>query len=374
MPICIDTFLIKTASRCNLDCSYCYIYHLNDDGWKSQRKRMSPTVIDAVVEQLGLLSRTQTLPFSVVLHGGEPLLLGKELMTRLVRGLGRSLADGCGIHLQTNGVLLDDEFIDLFTEHDVGVSISFDGPVKTHDKWRQNRHGAGSHARVSRAISRLCDHPKGAKLFTGVLAVVDPTSPPREVYDALKATGAPGFDLLYRDGTRSRLPYGKESISSTEFGEWMCALLDIYVRDATPPRIRVLDDMMRIILGGQGRKEGVGLNDYGILVIETDGSITKNDTLKVAHRAADRFERTASVLDGGLSAFLASADVETYHSLQHPTSPICAACQDLAVCGGGMAAHRWSDDNGFGNPTVFCEDQKLLIASMRRLLAAEFAA
>ena len=374
MVIQVDTVLVKTASRCNLDCSYCYVYHLNDDGWKRQQKRMSPAVIDAIVEQLGLFSRTQASPFSVVLHGGEPLLLGKELMARIVRGLGQALADGCGIHVQTNGVLLDGGFIDLFAEYEVGVSISFDGPVATHDRWRQDRHGAGSHARVLRAIAQLRDHPKGGRLFTGVLAVVDPSSSPCDVYNALKATGAPGFDLLYRDGNRSQLPHGKEFFSSTEFGKWMCALLDIYVRDATPPRIRVLDDMMRIILGGRGRKEGVGLNDYEIVVIETDGSVTKNDTLKVAHHAADRFERTVSVLDGGLSAFLTSSDVETYYALQRPTSSLCAACADLTVCGGGMPAHRWSDENGFNNPTVFCEDQKLLIASMRRLLSTEFAA
>ena len=80
------------------------------------------------------------------------------------------------------------------------------------------------------------------------------------------------------------------------------------------------------------------------------------------------------MLDGNLPAFLASPDVEAYHHLQRPTSATCASCTDLTVCGGGMPAHRWSDDNGFDNPTVFCEDQKLLIAAMRRLLAAELAA
>lgn len=370
----IDTVLLKTSSRCNLDCSYCYIYHMNDDGWMAQRKRMSPAVIDAVIEQLGQLSREQRSPFSVVLHGGEPLLLGRESVTRLVRGLGRSLAVGCSIHIQTNGVLLDDGYIDLFAEHEVGVSISFDGLPETHDRWRKDRRGNGSHADASRAIARLRGHPKGADLFTGVLAVIDPTTSPREVYDALKATGAPGFDLLYRDGNHSRLPFGKASHASTEFGTWMCGLLDVYVRDPAPPRIRVLDDMMRLILGGCGRKEGVGLNEYGIVVIETDGSISKNDTLKVAHRAADRFGRTASVLGGGLRALLASDDFDAYQSSQRPTSPLCAACPDLTVCGGGMTAHRWSEDNGFDNPTVFCEDQRLLIAEMRRLLAAETAA
>src|SRR5271165_2651956 len=72
----IDTVLIKTASRCNLNCTYCYVYNLGDDGWRSQPRRMSPDVLSAVVDHVGELSHAQSRPLSVVLHGGEPLLLG----------------------------------------------------------------------------------------------------------------------------------------------------------------------------------------------------------------------------------------------------------------------------------------------------------
>ena len=29
----IDTILLKTASRCNIACTYCYVYQLGDQGW-----------------------------------------------------------------------------------------------------------------------------------------------------------------------------------------------------------------------------------------------------------------------------------------------------------------------------------------------------
>ena len=366
----IDTVLLKTASRCNLDCSYCYVYNMGDDGWRSQPKRMSVEVIDAIIDQLGVLAAAQSRALSVVMHGGEPLMLGLEALTRLVSGLNSSLPKGSGVHVQTNAVLLTERFIELFAAYDVGISISYDGPAAVHDQNRLDKRGRGSHKRVLAAIERLRAHPAGSRLFSGVLAVVDPTSDPQSVYDALKATGAPGFDLLYRDGNRSRLPPGKTSLSSTEFGEWMARLLAIYVRDSQPSRIRVLDDMMRLILGGEGRKEGVGLTDYGILVIDTDGSVTKNDTLKVAQSEADRFRQAWSILDRDLIAQLQDWEFEHYHALQRPTSPACIACSDLAVCGGGMPAHRWSDETGYDNPTVFCADQKLLIAHMRRCLTA----
>jgi uncharacterized protein len=362
----IDTVLLKIASRCNLNCTYCYVYNMGDDSWRAQPKRMPAEVVESVVDQLARLSRSQKRPLSVVMHGGEPLLLGLKRMSDLVTKLRERLRSDAGVHVQTNGVLLSDAFIDLFVSHDVGVSISFDGPV--HDFNRLDLSGRGSHDRVVAGISRLREHPAGERIFGGLLAVVDPSSDPSVVYDALKATGAPSFDFLYRDGNHTTLPFGKAGPASTEYGKWMIKLADRYLADPNPPRIRILDDLMRLILGGRGQKEGVGVTDYGIIVIDTDGTVTKNDTLKVAYAGGDRFAQVHNVTDLDLVAFLAEEDVSSYYALQEPTSSVCRRCPELGVCGGGMPAHRRSEENGYDNPTIFCADQQALIGHLRRRL------
>jgi uncharacterized protein len=105
------------------------------------------------------------------------------------------------------------------------------------------------------------------------------------------------------------------------------------------------------------------------VVIETDGQITKNDILKVAYAGADRFARTWSILRDNLVVALNDAEFASYHELQRPMAAECHACPDLHVCGGGMPAHRWQDGTGYDNPSVFCADQMLLMAHMRRWLA-----
>lgn len=329
---------------------------------------MSKLVVAAVIDQLGILSHSQQRPLSVVLHGGEPLLLGLPGTRHLVEGLSKALRPDAGLHVQTNGVLLSDDFIDLFAAHDVGISISLDGTAEVHDRNRLDRKGRGSHGRVVEAIARLLAHSAGTRLLSGLLAVVDPSSNPVEVYDALKATGAPALDFLYRDGNHSELPPGKASFESTEYGSWMIRLLDHYLADATPPRIRVLDDLMRLILGGWSRKEGVGPSEYGILVVDTDGTITGNDTLKVAYAGADRFKVQYSIVHTDLLSLIRAEELENYFHLHAPTSPVCRRCPELAVCGGGMPAHRWSRDHDYNNPTVFCRDQQVLISAMRTRL------
>ena len=365
----IDTVLLKLASRCNLDCSYCYVYRMGDDGWKAQPKRMADGTMEAIGRQLAALVRVQEQPFSVVFHGGEPLLVGPSRFARLCGDLRNVLPESCRFHLQTNGILLTDEIIRTCAHFDVRVSISIDGPARVHDSHRTDHRGIGSHDRVLAGIRKLVIHPLGANLFSGVLAVVDVSSDPIEVYEFLKSTGAPSIDFLYRDGNHQVLPVGKASFLSTEYGDWMGRLLDYYLDDQEPTRIRVLDDMLKLLLGGTGCKEGLGLTEYGILVVETDGTIMKNDTLKSASRFADRFGTTRSILRDDLTDIVSSTEFLEYHHSQRPCAPECKTCPDLNICGGGMPAHRWSDELGFAGPSVFCADQRYLIEHMRWHLA-----
>ena len=371
----IDTVLLKVASRCNLDCSYCYVYHMGDDAWRNQPKRMSEAVQVATVRQIAELYASQKHRLHVVLHGGEPLLIGPKQMYKLCSRLRSALPAPCEVHVQTNGVLLTDELVDIFVQFDVGISISIDGPSDVHDRHRVDHRKRGSYNRVRNAIARLTAREDARPLFSGVLAVVAPTSDPKSVYTSLKATGAPSIDFLVRDGNHACLPDGKASVSSTEYGHWLIDLLDIYLTDPTPPRVRLFDDMLRLIMGGKSNKEGVGTTDYGILVIDTDGSINKNDTLKVAQNSADRFHGSSwSILSDSLLDVIHSQAYSDYFHQQRPTAAKCLACSELHVCGGGMVAHRWSDDRAFDNPSIFCADQLMVISRMREWISHHKAA
>ena len=96
--------------------------------------------------------------------------------------------------------------------------------------------------------------------------------------------------------------------------------------------------------------------------------MTKNDTLKSSYDGADRFAQVWSVHTHELSDILSSPEFAEYHAMQRPTSKVCLSCPELRVCGGGMTLHRWRDDNGYVNPSVYCADQTLLIKHIRSYL------
>ena len=367
--IAIDTVLLKVASRCNIDCKYCYVYHLGDESWRSMDKRMSLYTIDAVVNTLFELSEIQERPYSVVLHGGEPLLAGKDRLYHLISRLRQRLPSGSHpISVQTNGVLISDPVLDLFAEYRVSVAVSIDGPRQINDNGRVDHQGRGTFDSVLAGIRKLEAHPDAAELYAGVLAVIDPTTDPADVYRFFKGLNPPSIDFLYQDGNHSRLPPHKVIATSTEYGQWMAQVFDLYVADRSPIEIRVLDDLIKLSMGSKSTKEGLGVSDFGILIVETDGSIRKNDTLRSAYRGADRFSNCWNVDGDSIKCLLESRDFLDYQQLQKPTSKKCMSCPELQICGGGMTVHRWDDKTEYDNPTIFCADQLYLIGHIRKTL------
>ncbi len=362
----INTVLVKVASRCNINCSYCYVYNMGDMQWASMPKHISHATIVALSKNLKALADAQGRRFAVVLHGGEPLLLGYKKLSYLLLSLRKILsADYYPLSIQTNGICITDDILDLCSEHRVSLSVSIDGPQNVNDRHRIDHLGRGTYARIIRGIQKLRDHLDSEFLYAGILSVIDPESDPSEVYSSLKDLDAPSIDFLYRDGNHTELPPGKKTVRSTEYGQWLVALLGAYLADPNPPRIRFLDDMIKLVLGGYGTKEGLGFTDYGIIIIDTDGSISKNDTLKSSYNGADRFSQPCSIHAHNLVDILDSPEFSEYHALQRPTASSCLSCPELKVCGGGMPLHRWSKQNGYDNPSVYCADQMILISQVR---------
>lgn len=57
--------------------------------------------------------------------------------------------------LQTNGILLNNEWCAFLKEHEFLVGISIDGPCELHDRYRRSNSGNGTFAKVIAAIERL---------------------------------------------------------------------------------------------------------------------------------------------------------------------------------------------------------------------------
>jgi uncharacterized protein len=108
---------IKGTIDCNLNCKYCYEHEL--------RKTQNRTTWDISKIKQILKKLYEEKKEAPTLHGGEPLVMGKKDVEELLK-FGYNLAGRVG--MQTNGLLIDDDYIDMFKKYNVHVGISIDGP------------------------------------------------------------------------------------------------------------------------------------------------------------------------------------------------------------------------------------------------------
>lgn len=367
--IFLDTILIKTAGICNLNCSYCYVYHSKDTSFKKQAKVMSEKTIDLAVSAIIKQSYQQDRGFSIVLHGGEPLILGFNKLKTLLNLLRDKLnKDKYPISIQTNGTLLTMELIELFSETHTSVSISLDGNKKINDIARVDHLNNSSFDKVISGIKLLQSHPNKDFLFTGILSVINPSNSVNDIYSFFKSLSVPSMNFLLADGNIDNLPFAKQDLNSTEYAEWIIKLIELYLLDDEPNEIPFIDELIKLSLGQPNKKEGIGERLFGILIIETDGEIRKNDTLRSSFDGADFFNKRPNIENVSLLDILESKEFKDTAKMQTNLAKECKKCDIVEICGGGMPLYRWSDKNKYDNPSVYCSDHKLYINKIKTIL------
>ncbi|GAA2362887.1 FxsB family cyclophane-forming radical SAM/SPASM peptide maturase [Dactylosporangium salmoneum] len=361
----ITEFVLKVHSRCDLRCDHCYVYVHRDQTWKDRPRAISPGIARLAAQRIAEHARDHGLHrVRVILHGGEPLLLGAERLRALLTDLRATVRPAAEIDLvlQSNGILLDEELCRLFVEHGVRVGISLDGDAAANDRHRRFRNGASSHAEVLRALE-LLRRPEFRPAYGGLLCTIDLANDPIAVYEALLAQRPPRIDLLLPHATWDDPP-PRPGGAAAPYAAWLLTVYRRWVADGRPVPIRLFDSLRSAAVGGPSQTEAVGLDAIGLATIETDGAWEQADSLKTAFHgaAATGFHVRTHSLD----EVAAHPDVAAQRQGAAALSATCRDCEVLAQCGGGLRAHRYRTGGGFDNPSVYCADLKELILSMRR--------
>ena len=370
----IQDFIFKVASRCNLNCAYCYMYNKGDLSYLQQPKVMPVAVVDAAIERIRAYSSASgTRRVSIILHGGEPLLAGQTFFRRFVEKANSELLPDIQpvFNMQTNGTLLDQSWLDLLRELDIGFGISLDGPESINDANRVDHRGRGSYARVRRAIDLVLADSRVDDLFGGMLSVINLDADPLEIYDLYRCLGIRSADFLLPDGHYDNPPAGLIAGSTdTPYADWLIRLFDKWFSDDDPTfRIPIFEDIIGLIFGAPIGIDDLGGGRNGAIVIESDGTIEPVDVLKIC---GDRFTKTHfNVADSDIADACQSELIRIYLAGGRMLCKKCQQCPIKAVCGGGYLPHRYSVVNGFDNPSVYCHNlMKLIIYIQQKVVDA----
>lgn len=360
------TFLVKVASRCNINCTYCYIYNRADSRWQRQPHYMSPATAATAMRRIAEhVQQHDKNSAAIILHGGEPLLVGSDRLETYARIIADAFADlnvRLTVGMQSNGLLFDERLGDLMMRWGISIGISIDGPPEINDKSRLDHHGRPTSGDLERKLSLLTS-PKYRPLFTGFLTVIDIKSDPVDVVRYLLNFAPPSIDFLFPLDNHDRRPPGKACFESTPYGDWLIRAFDYWACQNTPTRIRIFEALLGLSAGSHSIVETFGTGPVDLVVVETNGEIEGVDSLKAVFNGATALG--FNVFDHDFDEVGGHVAVKARQAGVHSLPLICRGCALVRVCGGGYYPNRYSQANGFANPSVYCHDIAKLIQHLQ---------
>ena len=158
------SLLVKMTGACDIACDYCYDY--DAERWKGRTDL-------ALVRRLIRDSLVPGQRFTIMIHGGEPLLQFAAIRELVAFAEQQAQAIGADVRftLQTNGLRLSREVVDFLCAHPFGVGISLDGPAHVHDLHRIDHRGRGTFERLAQKFDEF---PDFMREHVGYISVATP--------------------------------------------------------------------------------------------------------------------------------------------------------------------------------------------------------
>jgi uncharacterized protein len=368
----IKTFILKIASHCNLNCSYCHMYNMGDNTYKNQPKFLSDENIIAFSEKLKNYSKKHKIEnVFIAFHGGEPLLIAKSTFIFYVETiLNHNKHLNITFIIQTNGVLLNNEWAEILKKYNVNVGISLDGDKKVNDTYRVKHNGKGSYDEIISNLIEIDSH----EVVKGIISVVNTHIDPVYFYSHMKEINKHQLNILLPNINFSNIPdfYMPVEDHMTKSKNWLIELYEVWKNDAERLSIPFFELIIKLIAGARNfGNHLIGNCENGVAVIETNGDIEVIDALRTSFSGATR--GNLNVLNNEIEEIHDHQLFTTYyysHTQQLPT--LCKSCNVKNICGGGFLVHRYKDDcSTFNNPSIYCSVLKNVIKYIQKDLYYE---
>lgn len=349
--------VLKIVERCNLACPYCYFFFSGDETYK----RHPPTIPKKTVDDLIAYLRDAVLNHGIRLvkiglHGGEPLMMKKTEFATMCARFRAELGPHCRliITMQTNGILLDEEWISIFNEHGVRVGVSMDGPKHINDLTRIDKKGRGSYDESRRGWELLKKATEEGRMpAPGMLCVVQPQHSGAEIFRHFaEEMRAPAVNFLLPDITHDSPEATPEFIAGC--GKYMIDVYKAWAASDGKCVVRFIYEASGPMMDDESCRRSVNgkYDPLGLMVVSSNGEICPDDVMRGVD---ERFRDTGIRLDThNIASTLESAPWKALEEAQANPPAACKECVWFNACRGGSPQNRYSKANGFNNPSVFC--------------------
>lgn len=370
---------------CNLNCSYCY--YLEKELLYENRKsyQMSDQLLERFVKEYIEAQPTPNVSFTW--HGGESLLRDVEFYKKALRyqkmyAKGRQV-ENC---IQTNGVLLNDDWCKFFAENNFLVGVSIDGPEHCHDIYRKNKGGKGTFREVMRGIELLKKHC----VEFNTMSVINNYNAryPLEVYCFLKEIGSKylqfspvveriaigeKLSLQTPESERQNVKIAEWSVAPEQFGDFYIKIFDEWVKkDVGETFVQLFDATLAGFVGVEPGVCYFAKRCGHAAVMEFNGDVYSCDHFVFPEH------RLGNIYQTPFLTMMLSEQQVAFGEKKRMLPTQCLECKFLSVCNGECPKNRFvSTKEGEPNVNYLCEGYKSFFSHVEpymRFMAKELAA
>jgi len=350
------SLLIKPASSaCNMRCRYCFYADEAMNRSVYSFGMMSEETLENVVKKAFSFAEAS---LHIGFQGGEPTLRGLPFFRHFASLLRKYNTKNLRVTLalQTNGLLLDEEWARFLHDEHFLVGLSLDGTQAVHDRMRVDAACGGTFERVLAAAQLLGKH----KVEFNVLTVVT-------AYTAKNIARIYAFyrknNLLYQqyipcldplDEPRGHADY---SLTPALYARFMKDLFDLWYDDITHGRfiyIRHLENLLGAMMGHAPEHCGMLGRCAMQSIVEADGSVYPCDFYVLDHY------RLGNLNTDDYLALIEALEKSRFIEESLEPAPQCRRCQWAALCRGGCRRDR--DSGGEIGLNYFCPAYKTFYA------------
>jgi uncharacterized protein len=362
--------VIQPSSFCNIDCRYCYV------PGRDNRAVIKPETLEKIL--LRVFTDEQVAnDFRLVWHNGEPLALGIEFYRSANSIISRVNRAGKKFRqcIQTNGTMLNQEWIELFREYDIAASVSIDGPQEIHDLNRVTRSGRGTHQATMQGIKLLRENHVP---LVGLCVVTnDSLAHGRAIMQFFIEEGFVSLGLIIEEpwGGNPQTSFSCQSsaeVVEEQFRVFVSDVVETWHPHRSQIEIREFQDILQAM-----RKFKLDQNAFAqqedatpltVLSFNRDGGITTFSPQMIAGTddCQDRFI-VANIHD--LLDLKNIADVPKHQQIANEVAIGIECCRNSCgyfnLCGGGAPASKFYEHGNFAcSETRECRFSKQLIVDV----------
>lgn len=331
-------FAKPIGAICNLDCHYCYYLKKEYLYPAGEGFRMPDDLLEEYIVQ-HIAASPPDRDISFAWHGGEPTLLGLDYYRKLVdlqrkhQPPGRHISNG----LQTNGVLLNEEWCRFFAAERFHIGLSLDGPQELHDAYRVNKGQQPTHTQVMRGYKLLRQHKVSCDLLCVVHA--ENVKHPMQVYRFFKEIKAEYLGLLPLVERQPDAPGGvsERTAPAEALGTFLCTIFDEWVRNDVGRIMIQLFEEAALTARGQEHALCIFRPTCGqVPVVEHNGDFYSCDHF------VEPQHHLGNIRHIPLVQLLDSPEQQAFGQAKRDTLPrYCRECEVLAMCNGGCPKDRF---------------------------------